>query len=183
MKAMNQGTIKTALAELGASLSTGTVVEMLIVGGAAGLLTGELKGARTTGDVDALQVLPPNEWDQLQDAAARVGVKKGLPANWLNRDDAGLFRESLPVDWKSRCIDVGRFGKLQVWAVGRLDLIAMKFYAGRPKDREDLVAMNVTSEEGQFVLRYLDAFEVSGASANKGKIEMARNTVENWSQT
>jgi hypothetical protein len=179
---MNDTTIKAALKALGDGLTGGAVVELLIVGGAAGLLTGELKSSRVTGDVDASHVLPPEAWDQLQDAAAKVSVKQGLPANWLNLEDAGWHREGLPVNWRERRKDVGRFGPLQVWAVGRLDLIAMKFYAHRPQDLEDLKAMNVADEERQFVLQCLDDLENS-AVADKGKIEMARNYVKNWTQT
>ncbi|MGA2232756.1 MAG: DUF6036 family nucleotidyltransferase [Tepidisphaeraceae bacterium] len=173
---MDKGTIRTALAAVGKLLPARRPIEMLIVGGAAGLLSGELGGAYTTGDVDALLVLPPGEWDQLQDAAAEVGKAMSLPASWLNRE-AGLYAESLPSDWISRRVNVGCFGVLQVWAVGRLDLIAMKFYSHRPQDREHLLQMNVTQPELKFVLRYLDSLE---QVAEKGKIEMARLIVENW---
>ncbi|MGA2439735.1 MAG: DUF6036 family nucleotidyltransferase [Tepidisphaeraceae bacterium] len=176
---MKKESIRKSLAALGRRLATSTPIELLVIGGAAGLLTGELTGTYTTGDVDVLQVLPPNEWDQLQDAAAKVGARMGLPANWLNRD-AALYGESLPADWKDRRFDAGRFGMLQVWAIGRLDLIAMKFYAHRPQDREHLAKMNVTKDELGFVLRHLDALDASDARVDKGKIAMARDWARNW---
>jgi hypothetical protein len=114
---MMTGTIiRSALEALGKRLPPSLNIEMLIVGGTAGLLNGELKGGYATNDVDVLIVIPPKQWDQLQDAAAAVGQEFRLPANWLNRD-AGLFSESLPSDWQSRRFDVGRFGPLQVWAI------------------------------------------------------------------
>jgi hypothetical protein len=170
-------TIRSALAAVGRHLTVRETIELLVVGGAAGLLSGELGGTYTTGDVDALKVLPPEDWEQLQDTAAEVGQKLGLPANWLNRD-AGLYAESLPPDWDSRRVNVGRFGVLQVWAIGRLDLIAMKFYSHRPQDREHLDQMKVTNDERKFVLAYLNSL---AEVANKGRIEMARQIVENWS--
>jgi hypothetical protein len=108
--------------------------------------------------------------------AAEVGRRTGLPANWLNRD-AGLYAEALPPDWETRRVNVGRFGVLQVWAIGRLDLIAMKFYSHRPQDREHLAQMKVTGAEREFVLRYLNAL---AGVADKSRLDMARRTVENW---
>jgi len=174
---MNIEAIKLALVAVGRSLPTGKTIELLIVGGAAGLLNGELRGTYTTGDVDAVKVLPAEEWDLLQDVAAKVGTELGLPANWLNRD-AGLYAKSLPPDWEFRRFNVGRFDALQVWAIGRLDLIAMKFYSHRPQDREHLAQMKVTSTEREFVLRYLNSLD---DVSDKGKIDMAKQMVENWS--
>ncbi len=168
--------IRLAFTALGRRLARAQPIEILIVGGAAGLLNGELKGTYTTTDVDTLKVLPPGQWDQLQDAAAKVGREMALPADWLNRD-AGLFAEALPSDWESRRVDVGRFGALRVWAIGRLDLIAMKFYSHRYQDREHLAALNVTKEELKFVLQYLDALT---SQADRGKLEMARHMARNW---
>lgn len=173
---MDGRVIKTALAALGKRFSTSAPIELLVIGGAAGLLSGELSGSTTTGDVDVLLILPPIEWDRMQDAAAKVGDEMGLPANWLNRE-AGLYAQSLPADWRARRFDVGRFGTLQVWAVGRRDLIAMKFYSHRPQDREHLIQMNVTQEELRFVDRYLD--DLAG-HADAGRIEMARAVLKNW---
>lgn len=167
-----------SLGRLGKRVTAAETIDLLVVGGAAGLLNGELAGVNTTSDVDVLLVAERN-WDRLQEAAAEVGMEMNLPANWLN-NDAGLYAESLPADWKSRRIDVGRFGKLQVWAVGRKDLIAMKFYSHRPQDREHLVQMNVTSQEREFVGRYLDDLAGRTGWANAGKIELAREILKNW---
>ena len=44
---------------------------------------------------------------------------------------------------------------MKVTAIGRLDLVAMKFIAGRAEDREDLRALKVTKDEAEFVREYL----------------------------
>jgi hypothetical protein len=110
---MEQGTIRKALEAVGKCLSAESPIELLVIGGAAGLLTGELAGTYTTEDVDLLQVLPTGERDRVLDAAAKIGGKMSLPANWLS-EDAGLYREALPAGRKDRRVNVGRFGMLQV---------------------------------------------------------------------
>lgn len=62
----------------------------------------------------------------------------------------------LPTGWRERAQTIARFGLLRVTAIGRLDLIAMKFIAGRPEDRKDLNALAVTRVEARFVREYLD---------------------------
>jgi hypothetical protein len=57
----------------------------------------------------------------------------------------------LPVSWQKRLQLVGVFGKLRVKALGRLDLLATKVYAGRAKDRQHLAEMGVTREEITFL--------------------------------
>ena len=99
-------------------------------GGAAGVLTGELPAAWLTADVD---VLPPKEMEAVLAAAAEVQRQLLLPPAWLN-DFAGLWYHALPEDWEGRRVLVGKFGRLIVYAIGRLDQIAMKFVAHRTSD-------------------------------------------------
>jgi hypothetical protein len=135
MGTLSSQIIRKALAALGKELRA--PVQLLIVGGGAGVLTGELPGLWTTSDVDALEFRPPGEVEEVLRAAAVVGRQAMLPANWLNID-AGLYRHDLPEKWESRCVEIGRFGKLHVRALSRLDLIATKFFAHRIIDREHL---------------------------------------------
>ncbi len=175
---MNGDTIKTSLAALGRELSAGDPVELVIVGGAAGLLTGQLSPAVTTGDVDAISVLPADQWHRVQEAAALVTTALGLPANWLNRD-VGLHRLALPPDYRSRLVIVGEFGSLTVKAIGRLDLIAMKFYAHRQRDVEHLLEFSPTGQEKRFVLDYLNALESAGVG-EPSQIQMAKHVLTEW---
>jgi hypothetical protein len=175
---MDENVIRESLAALGRHLSPGPIVELTIVGGSAGVLTGELPGTVTTGDVDVMTLLPPTDLDRVQDAAADVTKELRLPANWLNTD-AGLYREGLPPGWEFRRIDVGHFDSLHVWSIGRLDLIVMKFYAHRPHDLEHLTLLNVTDDEKQKAKILLDQLE-SQSVVDEGKIQMARNVIEHW---
>lgn len=168
---LDANTIRLALKHVGDHLGDGPPIEILIVGGAAALLTGELGGSITTGDVDLMQCRPPDDEEVLR-AAGKAGRELSLPPSWLNRD-AGLFRHSLPDDWETRRVDVGTFGRLRVFAIGRMDLIAMKFMAHRPADRQHLDVLKVTPEELEFVARYLDTMAVGGRE-DAGKIDMAR---------
>src|SRR5687768_18620587 len=106
--ALDADTIRLALQRLGERLGDGPPIELLIVGGAAALLTGQLPGSMTTGDVDLMQCRPPDDEEVLR-AAGEVGRELSLPPMWLNRD-AGLFRMSLPDDWETRRVEVGVYG-------------------------------------------------------------------------
>ena len=106
-----------------------------------------------------------------------------LPADWLN-DWGGLYAWTLPDDWESRRVFIGAYGRLRVYAVSRLDLIAMKFIAHRPGDLEHLDRMAVTREDLEFARTYLDSMAdryLPGRHPTEaGKIEMARQYVEAW---
>ena len=168
--------IREALRVLGNELRVNGTVEISIVGGAAGLLSHQLPAAYTTGDVDTLHFRPPAEVEEVLRAAAEVARKLSLPANWLNTD-AGLFAQTLPDGWEQRRVASGRYGPLQVFAIGRLDLIATKFIAHRPVDREHLDLLKVTKAELKFVRGYLDSLV---ERIDVGRIEMARSYVEAW---
>jgi hypothetical protein len=152
MGILTKRSISAALKALGQELSANA--EILVVGGGAGVLTGELTDSWTTSDVDAVEFKPPGEIEEVLRAAAQVARRLELPANWLN-SEAGLYVHDLPRRWRLRRVIVGEFGKLRVWALGRRDLIATKFYAHRPVDRLHLESMNVTSRELSFVRSYL----------------------------
>ena len=169
-------TIARALRALGAALGAGPPVEMLIVGGAAGLITGQLPAALTTADVDVLLVVPPDQAEDVMAAGERVGHELRLPPAWLS-EDVRLFAEALPDDWRARRVEVGRFGRLTVLAVGRLDLIAMKFYAGRPADREHLSHLRPTAAELAAVREYLAAIR---GRAEPAKVDRAGMLVDAW---
>ena len=175
MATLGTRSIRAALEAVGGELRAAGEMELLIVGGAAGLLTGQFPEAWTTGDVDTLEFRPPAEVEEVLRAAAEVGRRLGLPANWLNTE-AGLYGHDLPAGWQERRTLVGVFGRLRVWAIGRLDLIAMKFFAHRPIDRVHLSMMKVSPCELDFVRAYLDG--KTGEDA--GKAAVARAYVDAW---
>jgi len=153
--------IRAALKATGLRLGPGPDVEVLVVGGAAGLLIGLLRPERTTSDVDVLSVNPSREDEALYEAAALVGREMDLPNDWLN-GDAGLYREALLPTWKNRRIQVGHFGRLTVYAADRVDLIAMKFYAGRPQDIEDLLDLSPNPEERKLIREHIAQIGADG---------------------
>ena len=147
--------------------------EVLIVGGAAALFHGLLRPERTTADVDVLNIVPSREDEALYEAAALVGQEMGLPSDWLN-GDSGLYREALLPTWKDRRIHVGHFGRLTVYAASRVDLIAMKFYAGRPQDIEDLLDMSPTPNERKFAREYF------GQIGDDGRVLRTLERIDEW---
>ncbi len=173
-ESLNIDILEQALRQVGENLPTGFEVKIIIVGGAAGMLTGILPVGRTTFDCDVILCEPTDRLAELENIASGVAEKLGLPPRWLNADVQLLF-DALPRGWESRRVMVGYFssrtggdglerrsssaspsGSLMVWAVSRPDLIAMKFLAGRVQDIEDLQALAVSRDEFQFVRRYLD---------------------------
>lgn len=173
--------ILRALALVGEQLCADSMVEITIVGGAAGLLTGHLSPAVVTGDVDAILFKPPGEIEAVLEAAGVVGRALSLPPFWLN-NDAGLFRSSLPAGWEDRRLPIGTFGRLQVYAISRIDLMVTKFVAHRPADREHIQDMKPTVDELAAVRQHLDDLGRGTLSADddKGRLDMARAYVEIW---
>lgn len=170
--------ILQGLAATGSKLGAGSVVEILIVGGAAVLLTGLGTPDRNTSDVDVLAVDPSRSDDELGAAAEAVGRELGFPMDWLNRD-VGLFRVALPDGWKSRRRAVGRYGRLHAYAASRQDLISMKLFGGREKDLEDLTSIAPTDAELSFARRH---FEVARADwpAESNKIDNVIFLIDGW---
>jgi hypothetical protein len=171
-------TIRTAFAEVGRRLRLDRNVEILIVGGAAGVLTDELPPAWTTADVDMIHCHLPQDRDAVLDAAGEAAQVLWLPPSWLS-EDAGLFAWTLPGGWERRRVPVGTYGRLRVFAAGRLDLMAMKFVAHRGRDLEHLAELAVTAAELEWVRRELDVL-AGKYPEQSGRLEMARQYVNGW---
>ena len=178
MKRLNNNTITEGLEALGRKLPQDRKFEILILGGAAGVLSGELPGIHTTGDVDVVHFRAAVDRDVVLDAAAKVGLELALPLYWLN-DDSGLFAWTLPNDWEKRRRKIREFGPLVVYTLSRLDLIAVKFLAHRAADLEHLRELHVTPAEAKFVSSFLDDKQ-SECPEYRDKIAMARSYLNNW---
>ena len=87
---LDDSTIRAALLRTGQNLTVSRSVEIVLLGGAAAVLTGQLPGTWTTGDVDLLACQRPEDRDAVLDAAAQAARELGLPPSWLS-EDAGLF--------------------------------------------------------------------------------------------
>ncbi len=157
---MNALSVKTLLAAfdlLGDRIGKGKPVSILVVGGAAGLLTGELHDRLTTEDVDVIAYLPPGSDSEIDDDSIRaVGKAMRFSASWFEDSQVRLKAVYLPADWRQRAVPIGEFGRLTVLAAGRLDLLAMKIGATRPKDRQDVLTMMPTESELDWINRFLD---------------------------
>ena len=97
--ALDATQLERALRETGERLAaeggTGTV-RLYLVGGSAGLLSGWLSEARSTGDVDVTHAEPTEAWEGVVRAAAEVADELGLPATWLN-DKCRMYAWCLPL--------------------------------------------------------------------------------------
>lgn len=171
--------IQKAFAAMGAHLRLGHDVEILVIGGAAGILLGELAGAWTTQDVDVVHCKLPKDREAVLDAAAAITRRLSLPPAWLN-DFGGLYAWTLPEAWESRRVAAGTYGELTVYSVSRTDLIAMKFVAHRTRDLEHLARLGVTAEDLEFTKRHLSRLMVDYPE-HQGQIEMAGQIASTWS--
>ena len=95
-------------------------VEILIVGGAAGMVTGVLGPDRITGDIDVMSYRPGEAMAEVELLADRLGKEMGLPDGWFN-SDVQIRSDSLPTGWAERRMFVQRGTWLAVYAASRLD--------------------------------------------------------------
>ena len=155
--------IRAALAHLGSLLPGTHMIEMIIIGGAAGVLSGALPMSRTTVDCDVILISPPESFDLCQFYAEEVAQHFQIAPQWLDVSATTLTHLMLP-DWRDRLVSVGSFGPLQVRAIGRLDLIALKAIAGRAEDLEDLVALATTQKDVKQLLELFPTIQGRGIS-------------------
>jgi len=150
---MTREEILRCLALLGDRLDA--PVEVTVAGGAALILAYGLE--RPTADIDAIVTAPPFD-DGLRRAIAAVAADQELPEAWLN-DAAKAFVEVLGDGFLARRVRLEQFGNLNVYVLGRQDLILMKLYAMRPEDIEDLRSLTPTGEEIEYVEQELDRID------------------------
>jgi hypothetical protein len=156
------------LAEL---LAVDQPVEILLIGGAAGMLTGQFESTRTTADCDVINYVPAESQQAVMHAAKQVATERHLPQSWLNSQ--AMHLDILPDGWRGRKAHVATFGKLSVYALSRKDLLATKFYAGYVRDREDIQVMKPTPDEQAFVRNYLQMLRVPARNANPDGVQRA----------
>jgi hypothetical protein len=150
-------------------------VEILLVGGAAGMTTGLFDASRNTLDCDVMCCVPSEATNAIIEAATQVGQEMGISTTWLNTQVRQL--NILPDGWHTRRQKVGDFGKLHVFSAGRLDLLAMKFYANRTIDREDVAMMKPRPDELAFVQTYLNMLRVPSREADLDQVTAALRRV------
>jgi hypothetical protein len=152
-----------ALRLTGDKLDWPGAVEIVIAGGAAGMLLGIWSSDRVTEDCDIVEISPPTQPRRAVMQAARDAADAiGLSPDWLN-DHFMTFGtlDTLPDGWRQRCVKIDTFGKLEVTSVGRQDLLAMKLYAGRTQDIQDIHAQIelLTAKDIAFMRAYLHSLK------------------------
>ncbi len=161
MPMMDTSLIEAALLRLCQVFEWHQIVEILIVGGAAGMITGQFARGRTTTDCDVMVYAPERAFGALERCADEVGAALGLAAGWFN-SNVQLRRDALPDGWMRRRIFVCEGPWLRVFAASRPDLIAMKVLAGRARDVVDIESMHIRADEVEFVRTFLDALAAKG---------------------
>lgn len=166
-----------SLRELGELLEAATgPINIVLIGGGAGLLLGALDPARTTADCDVVAVEPDSVWESVRSCAAQVAIQRRLPESWLNRDSAA-FAWMLPLGWRNRCQMLHQFGPLRVHVISRQDLIASKIISApkRPQDLEDLRQLKPT--ESDLVFAENNLLRVEAESLNNEVLDDQRTII------
>ena len=168
--------LRRALHALAAALPASHAGDLVLIGGAAGVLSGELPANRLTVDVDVIEANPPEILDLCCHHAPGVSLALGISASWFDATACTLQHTMLD-GWRDRTQSVGRFGALHVRAVGRLDLIALKLLAGRERDLADVAELRVTSDECVVLAESLPRLLTRGASPDSvsAAISLARS--------
>ncbi|HEX8911847.1 MAG TPA: DUF6036 family nucleotidyltransferase [Humisphaera sp.] len=174
---MERSELDEAIHRLCARFQWHCPVEVLMVGGAAGMLTGVLPRDRVTTDCDIIKYLPDAAAARIELVADDIGREMGLPDRWLNSDIA-LRTDLIPDGWEDRRQLVDRGDFLHVYAVSRVDLVAMKFFARRPQDLEDLEALGVGPDDIEFTRRYLSGLTAKGTPP--AEVAEALDLLNSW---
>lgn len=140
--------ILAALTELGAQALD--PVRIVLGGSAALILVDALNRPTADGDV----ILAEPELNDIQPLLRRAADAAGVPQGWLNTSIRS-YLDALPSDYTERIRWLPPFRQLTVGVLDRRDVLAMKVYARRARDIEDIVAMHPTEQEMEFVRRQL----------------------------
>jgi hypothetical protein len=116
---------------------------LYVCGGAALLALGVI--SRETQDVDVITPMISPELDQ---AGTRISRQFGLTSHWMNNQVSDLGQR-LPTGWMRRCQALYTGRALQVFSLGRDDLLASKLFAtcARDLDFNDVIAMRPSRQE------------------------------------
>lgn len=137
-----------AFRNLGERVPEGSRLEL--AGGAALILGGHLE--RATEDAHVVRAIP--RLAELAELIKAVAEDEDLSEQWLH-DAAKAYRDVLPADYIERLEQVGSFGNLEVFVLGRKDLILLNLYAMRVGDIEDHRALEPREDEISWVQNQL----------------------------
>ncbi len=123
----------------------------LILGGGTAMILAHGHPIATT-DADAFPVR--GTLSELAPYATAVAKELDLEPDWLNPWFI-TFTHVLPSDYGTRLVRVFEGGKLTVDALGAEDLLVMKCFAGRDKDRPHLLRLLKQAKDLDLVDRHL----------------------------
>ncbi len=149
---MNAKTMQTALRELDAILDG--AVRLVIGGGGAMVLAYD--HPLGTFDIDAFPAKGSLSLSEIDGAARRVAATLQIPSDWLNFHFS-TFAHVLPPDYGERLVRVFCGVHLSVDALGPEDLMIMKCFSARDKDRPHAVRLLGLLHSKELVSRHLDA--------------------------
>lgn len=149
--------VTDAFRRMAECLNDGPEIDILVVGGIAGMLAGYLPMARVTEDCDVMFWSPGDSWDELALLADSAGRQCGLPTGWFN-NGAQVFEHRLLPDWETRRLTLFAAGRLHIAAPGRVDYMAMKTLASRDTDIDDVLAMTPTRVECTTIRRAFESW-------------------------
>jgi hypothetical protein len=142
-------------------LELGLSFEAIIIGGAALNIMDVI--SRQTKDVDFLDPDIPLEIKKAsEDFALKNPALKLDPKNWMNNGPQSLTRD-LPKEWRNDLQKIFKGKALQLWTLGRLNLLRTKLYAyaDREIDYNDCIALSPTSEELDLCIEWVLAGDIS----------------------
>lgn len=157
------------------NLETEEDVDLLVCGGMALIITGEVRRRRTR-DIDCigfvekersgeLAIRMAQESDFFIEAKRRVAALFSLPDEWLNFDAGALAPFSPPEGILERA-EVIRLGeRLTVRVCSRRDMVTLKMLGaasgeGREKDLDDLTEMQISESEARQALDFCLARDI-----------------------
>ncbi len=131
----------------------------LIVGGGGAMILAYQFPLVTT-DIDAVpaQGTTPSELDPLIKA---VALELKIPPDWLN-PYYSTFTHVLPSNYGDRLQPISNFENLKVCALSKDDLLIMKCFAGRTKDRPHARALIQGGANTRFVEAHLESLKNRG---------------------
>jgi hypothetical protein len=150
-EALTRDSVTRAFAALDALLPG--PLTLILGGGGAMLLAHGLPVS--TADVDAYPASGGMTVEELDPLVKKAAREVGLPHDWLN-PYYSTFAHVLPADYGKRLVDVFGGGNLRVRSLGVEDLLVMKCFAGRAKDRSHARALLRRSPDLEIVGRRLE---------------------------
>ena len=145
---------------------------LTIGGSSALLLTGALD--RVTDDCDVVE--SSVDFSRLLESIRRVETVDHAPPGWLNTS-IQVHLDALPPKYRERLVALPRMGQLAVSLLSRADVLAMKLYAGRPRDVQDILLVAPTPVELAFMetdIARVAAKEPERATRMQGRLEDLR---------